>query len=206
MLHQKNLFILSILFLSFSFGLTAQGTMFGVKGALVNSSFLGEDAQSTDNKTGYSAGVFLQIPTESGIFTLQPELVFTRKGATNNIGSVSESIELDYLDIPVLAKIGLPIGSLKPNIFAGPYASLKVREQYQVTEELTGATFTEEDQIRSWDYGAVFGGGLDFSAGNSVITVDARYNVGLAQLEEAEEPKDIKNGVFSLNLGIAFGL
>lgn len=189
------------------FSMQAQTTAaFGAKVGWINSKFLGEDADNQNNKSGLSAGVFLNITSGNEIIGFQPELLFSQKGSDFQVGNIREDYRLSYIEVPMLLKVSVPISSLRPNIFAGPYASFKVSETYTYTEVLTGATLTGEDNTKSIDYGAIFGAGLDVNLSSAIITVDGRYNLGLQELEDADEPKDIKNGSFSFNVGIAFKL
>lgn len=192
--------------MTISSSLEAQSTVLGVKGGWINSGFLGEDADEQDKKSGINAGLFLSSTAENGIIGFQTELLFNQKGSSFQLGNFKEEYKLSYLEVPVLLKVSIPVGALKPNIFAGPYAAFKLSESYTYTDLLTGFDIESSDNTKTLDYGAVFGGGLDIDLNTTVITFDGRYNLGLRELENVEEPKDIKNGSFSFNVGIGFKL
>jgi hypothetical protein len=62
----------------------------------------------------------------------------------------------------------------------------------------------DEALLKNNDYGAIFGGGLNLG---SHFQMDVRYSLGLQkviQTVEGEPGVDIKNGVWSATIGIAF--
>ncbi len=201
----KRVVLVLVILMSVTVFATAQSsTFFGVKGGWLNSGFIGEDASSQDQKSGFNAGFFLNVTAANGIIGFQPEVLFSQKGSTIQAGNIREDYELNYVDIPVLMKLSLPLDVLRPNVFVGPYASFKVSETYTYTETVTDFSTQSEGNTKDFDYGAVFGGGLDIHLDNIILSVDGRYNLGLQELEKVEEPKDIKNGSFGLNIGVGF--
>ncbi|GAH00873.1 unnamed protein product, partial [marine sediment metagenome] len=117
-------------------------------------------------------------------------------------------IKLDYLEIPVLAKIIVPTpGGVKPCLFAGPVLALKLSGKMKA--EYAGESVEEDiedEDMKSTDFGLVIGAGLDFGLGVSgmgKLTVDIRYSLGLSTISTFEGD-DVKNGVFSLMVGFSF--
>ncbi|HOT69444.1 MAG TPA: porin family protein, partial [Candidatus Saccharicenans sp.] len=113
----------------------------------------------------------------------------------------SEKIYGDYLEIPLLIKVKIPLPGIKPVVFAGPAVGFKLREKYELNgEELP----LEEKILKNNDYGAIFGAGLDIGRH---FMIDVRYSLGLQKIitavEEGTSP-DVKNGVWSATIGIAF--
>ncbi|MDW3229987.1 MAG: porin family protein, partial [Acidobacteriota bacterium] len=107
----------------------------------------------------------------------------------------------DYLEIPLLLKIRIPTPGIQPAIFAGPSVGFKLREKLTFDGQDVPL---EESLLENNDYGAIFGAGLDLGRH---FMIDVRYSLGLKKVLtaiEGEEPVDVKNGVWSATIGIAF--
>jgi hypothetical protein len=169
----------------------AAGVKFGIKGganiANVNGNFTGE-LSNWKSTVGFCAGIFLELNL-GRILTIQPEVLYTVKGADSGTGK----LKFDYLEIPVLLKIRIPTGSVHPFVFAGPAFGFSLRAL------IDGVKISD---MPTADYGAVLGGGLQL--GRS-IHIDARYTMGLQKLAIPDlDTIDLKNGVLSATLGLAF--
>jgi Outer membrane protein beta-barrel domain len=170
---------------------SAAGIKFGLKGganiANVNGNW--NDALGDWKSTvGFCGGIFLEL-NFGKVLTIQPEVLYTMKGADMGDGK----LKFDYLEIPVLLKVRIPTGNIHPFIFAGPAFGFNLKaaiDEYQL------------DGMPTADYSAVLGGGLQL--GRSVH-IDVRYTMGLQKLEIPDlETIDLKNGVLSATLGLAF--
>ena len=168
--------------------------------------FLEEDVES---RTGFCVGFYLTYSI-SEMFAIQPEILFTTKGATyqEEIYDVTlkASVNLSYIDIPVLAKLLIPTqSSIKPSIFAGPYVGINLSGKSRI--EIDGEAEEEDiEDLKDYDLGLIIGGDIDFKPaflGKGSITVDIRYALGLTTLSE-EEDVDVKNGVILLMIGYNF--
>ncbi len=170
---------------------SAAGIKFGLKGganiANVNGNW-DEALGDWKSTVGFCGGIFLEL-NFGKVLTIQPEVLYTMKGADTGDGK----LKFDYLEIPVLLKVRIPTGSIHPFIFAGPafgFALKAAIDEYQL------------DGMPTSDYSAVLGGGLQL--GRS-IHVDVRYTMGLQKLEIPDlDTIDLKNGVLSATLGLAF--
>jgi hypothetical protein len=184
------------------------GVQFGIKGGGNMAKVTGQDAQDINttlkNKVGFVAGVFVAFNMGS-VFTLQLEALYTMKGVTMEVTDVSttyiEKIYGNYIEIPLLLKLRIPTPLVSPFVFAGPAVGFKLSEKLNVdgTDVPLG-----EALLKNNDYGAIFGGGLNIG---SHFQIDVRYSMGLQKVIstlEGETPLDIKNGVWSATVGIAF--
>ena len=170
---------------------SAAGIKFGLKGganiANVNGNWNDElgDWKST---VGFCGGIFLEL-NFGRVLTIQPEVLYTMKGADTGDGK----LKFDYLEIPILLKVRIPTGTIHPFIFAGPAFGFNLKaliEGYEISD------------MPPADYSAVLGGGLQL--GRS-IHIDVRYTMGLQKLDIPDlETIDLKNGVLSATLGLAF--
>lgn len=154
-------------------GLTA-----GVNMAKVSSS----DFTDAKNRTGFNAGVYLAIPV-AHVLDIQPELLYTRKGAKVNLNPGSGDIALDYLEVPVLAHINMgATPGVTPQIFFGPAVAFKVGCKLNGSDSGVSVSMNCDDagtDMNSVDMGVVGGVGLMFGVGGHRAGISARYDAGL---------------------------
>ena len=198
--------VAAFLFLLLSPSVLKADVQFGLRVGGNSAKLTGDDLKDIEatvkSKVGFVGGVFLAFNLGKMI-TIEPEILYTMKGGTveDTAGEYSEKVSGDYLEIPLLIKVKLPFGSVRPVIFAGPAVGFKLREKYELNgEELP----LEEKILKNNDYGAIFGAGLDIGRH---FMIDVRYSLGLQKIitavDEGTSP-DIKNGVWSATIGIAF--
>jgi len=186
----------------------AAGVQFGIKGGGNMAKLTGADIQDINTtlkeKVGFVAGVFVAFNVGS-VFTLQLEGLYTMKGvnmvAIDVDPNVSQKIYGNYIEIPLLFKFKIPLPLVSPFVFVGPSVGFKLSEKLTVDGQDVPLT---EALLKNNDYGAIFGGGLNIG---SHFQIDVRYTLGLQKViatVEGETPLDIKNGVWSATVGIAF--
>ncbi len=215
---RKGCTLLILMVIIFSCPLGAQNqARFGVKGGLNFANFTGADVDpgvnennvDFESRTGFVIGGWVEFPV-SEIFSVQPELYYSMKGATDKEKEGDQTIKIsflfNYLELPVLFKIKIPVeGTVHPNLFLGPFFAFKMKGDFKIEVEDQSLTTKLED-LKSTDYGLVFGGGIDFDLGGRRLNIEARYNMGFAKIFPAEdgETPDIKNKVISLMVGYGF--
>jgi hypothetical protein len=150
-----------------------------------------------DKFKGYHAGLIGDLNL-GGHFYLQPQLLFSRKGAVHlsSVGAKEMKIKMNYLEMPVnvLYKINLPFGK----VFGGTGVTLSYavggkQEQDGVTKKLfsnTGNTWRREDLSLNFTAGVEFSNGLFVSANSQKGLVDI-YKAGAG----------IKNRSMSVSVG-----
>ena len=179
---------------------------YGVKGGLSLANLYGDDISDVDSKIGFTAGAFLNIGT-SGQISIQPELLYTMKGAKDDVLGLEEKLKLNYIEVPILIKWTSPSeGTIRPNLFIGPAPAFLMSAKF---EETFGGVLVEidiKDEVKSFDFGVVFGGGLDFAAGSGSFVIDIRYTLGLTSVDDSGFDADLKNKVFSASIGYALGV
>jgi hypothetical protein len=141
------------------------------------------------------------------LLAIQPEILYSQKGPKWDAPlydvALDGTVKLDYLEIPVLIKILIPVGAnarIRPNLFAGPYMGFKMSARLKYTWGSTSEDRTI-DQIKSTDFGYVFGGGLDFVVGKGKITLDVRYGMSFSTIFTDSTQK---NQTISAMLGYSF--
>jgi hypothetical protein len=192
---------------------------FGLRGGVNLTRFVGGDAGDVESRKGLNLGMSLPL-FSIGPLSLAPELYYSQKGATQSAlaGVPSFTFEVDYIEVPILAKLTLPLNSsrsLRAYLAGGAAYAWNVNcsfsSQTAGTQELSenscGETFGSFDTaMQKADRGMVFSGGLDFTVpGMGGLNLDARLVRGLARLREGETASDIKNQAFSLMLGYYLG-
>ncbi len=178
----------------------------GLKGGLnlANMSFSHSDLSvSPGNRTAWMAGAFVEFPLAKNL-ALQPEAIVSTKGATLSPGgSASVSINLTYVDVPVLLRLDVPTnGRTVPFVYAGPNVGFLLRAKAVAT---FGGSKSEEDMkkdMKSTEFGVALGGGVRFGS----FLVEARYLQGLtnvARLDSGETGKATTR-VFKVIAGVRF--
>ena len=181
----------------------AQEASWGVKGG-VNLATLSvsnvEPKPEFDYRIGLIAGGFFTWPLSSHL-DLQPEALFSQQGASfDSLGTAT--IKTDYLITPILVRYKLESGSGLV-LFAGPSLGFKLRAN--ATSDFGGGSVTDDigDEIESFDYGVVFGGGWE--AGR--FSIDGRYTWGLRRIgvdEDEAGSQQTKHRVIAVLAGIRF--
>jgi hypothetical protein len=185
----------------------AQGPSMGIKGGLNLSNLYIDDVDDENARVGFNLGIYGQV-LSSETFALQPELLFSTKGARDEFnGVIDQEIEfnLNYLDLPLLAVFKLGESA---EIHAGGYASYLLNANITTEGDIGGGNDDiDRDHLKSFDYGLVGGFGLNFGA----LQIGARYNYGLVKIAESDAAElvigDAKNSVaqiylaFDLNTG-----
>lgn len=174
----------------------------GIRAGLNLASVHGDDVSiegvSPENRVALSGGLFAGIRVAPSVL-VQPEVLYTQKGARYEVAGEEAVIKLDYVEVPVLLKGRFGSGSARPSIFAGPAVAFKVsgKTEFQGEEE-------DAEDVKSTDFGIVFGAGLDLVVGSGAFTIDARYTLGLTTFVDIPDPDDVKNGVWTFSVGYAF--
>ncbi len=202
------------------FGLTqANAQNFGFKGGYNYSSFNGEVAKDNTLKglSGFYVGALLELPL-GDVLSLQPEVIYSRQGAAwekdYNIpilgkGSLKNDIKLDYLNIPVMAKVNLgPLflqGGVQFGFLVGKPETSSTVNGRRVTEEL------DKDAYASFDFGVGAGLGVNLS---QHFFIEARYTHSLTNALDPDnnslknarisDDNNFKNAVLSVGLGVKF--
>ena len=197
------------------FGLTqANAQNFGFKGGYNYSSFNGEVAKDNTLKglSGFYVGALLELPL-GDVLSLQPEVIYSRQGAAweqkNILGEFKKDLKLDYLNIPVMAKVNLgPLflqGGVQFGFLVGKPEVSYTRGAQRVTEKV------DKDAYAAFDFGVGAGLGVNLS---QHFFVEARYTHSLTNaldpnnnsLKNAHisDDNNFKNAVLSLGLGVKF--
>ena len=197
---KKLFFTISLILLglvSFSQAKVELGLKGGLNLANINTE---EPSTNFENATGYHGGLYLLV--KAATFGVQPEILYSTRGAKGDvtIGGVAEDFQQDfvYLDIPVMAKLYLPLGL---NLQAGPQFGLLM------SADGTTADYDDDgspdpitkDSYKNADLSAVLGAGWDAPFG---LRFSARYIIGLNDINDFSGAQEAaKNRTFQVSLG-----
>ncbi|HEV8195556.1 MAG TPA: porin family protein [Gemmatimonadales bacterium] len=180
---------------------------FGVLAGATFAKLGGKDTEGENikNRTGFAGGGFVGLGVSKN-FEIEPEVLFVQKGAKASETGFTENLKVSYVEVPVLLKLRFPGksgGTVVPHIYAGPYLGFKAGCHLSGTEGSTsfsGNCADEDFNIKSTDFGATFGGGVD--VGRAII--DVRYDLGFSKISDDVSSNDIKTRTLYLLVGWTF--
>lgn len=162
---------------------------------------------STGTRTGFMVGGFADFGV-SPIISIKPGVRFVMKGftGTNNLTGVTFTDKLNYLEIPLLLQVNVPLQRIKPYFTAGPTLGI----QLSASEELTNGTQVQDADASSIygtiDIGLYFGGGLSFHvANNTDVFTGFGYSLGLSNISKVTTFQGKNYGIQFIS-GIKFSL
>jgi opacity protein-like surface antigen len=150
---------------------------FGVKAGYANTNFAGD--ADTDAASNFYVGGLVDFSISEKLH-IQPELLYSMEGADG------DELNLDFIRIPVMFKYYVAEGF---NLQAGPEFAF-----------VAGGGLIKE-ALKSFDYGLGLGAGYELTSG---LMFDARYNFGLADLNDAGGSGKINTTSFQIGLGYRF--
>ena len=144
---------------------------------------------------GFDGGALLEIGVASK-FKLQPELNYSIIGLELNDGQNEATIKFRYVDVALLAKLGV---CKNVNLFAGPQVGF-------LTWAKRDSSFTNEmidlkNDFKDHDYGLV--AGAEYKLGNHIF-LSGRYYHGLYNVAESWNDFVLRNRYISFRIGYIF--
>ena len=193
-----------------------QSSALGLKGGLNVSTLSIEDPAQPDleveSRTGLVMGAFLECGGESW-FALQGEVNYSQNGAKVRGGSSASRIDLDYIRVPVLimARVGRKESTLYPLVYAGPQLAFQVSCGVEADSDGGSQSYDCDSEeledpleTRNVEFGLVFGGGVEYLFGGFKMELDARYNLGLTNMNGGTDASvaSLKNRGWSFTVGL----
>ena len=195
--------------------LSAQQISIGFRGGVASTTAAVDPELSLAARTGVlvSAGVGFQFTELLGA---QAEVQFVQRGARialpTGIGRVAGTYQLDYLQLPLLLKVGLTEGRLRVFAVAGP--TLGVLFSAQASGSVAGidTTLSATDDFKNNEWAIEFGGGTEIDLDPMIaLTADVRYDLGLTNVLNQSDFPPLQLNQMRLNglkaeVGILFRL
>ena len=181
----------------------------GLKGGPCLATLGGDDADDAGTRTSFGGGLFAQGDFSENV-ALRFEALFLHKGADYDDGGQDEELSLDYLELPILFVLQLPV-SLETtlNAFAGPTIGIGMGAEYE--SRFGNSTVIEDvdDQFADLDVGLAIGVGASVAVQSVVIGFDARFDAGLTGAGEDDAPGEqfeVKNRAWLFLASLGFPL
>ena len=169
----------------------AQMANFGLKGGLNLATWSKNNSGvGYQNRAGFNAGLYANVPIGTNL-AIQPEVVYSSQGTKYTIANAEHNLALNYVNIPVMlqAKVG---GGVYAQ--AGPQIGFLTGTADKVNGVETNYFSTND--FKKTDVAVGFGLGY---SGASPLGIDARYNLGLTNIN-AVGSNSIKNNVLQIGL------
>lgn len=186
----KKILMLSLAVFAFS-ALKAQSPSFGIKAGLNTSNLWVKDANSSDYITGLHAG-FLAHLHLSDRWALQPEIMYSGQGGEVTAGSLTNKLNLHYVNVPVLFQYMFDNGF---RLQAGPQIGFLASANNQAK----GLESDAKDDFKPVDISFPVGLGYLSKSG---LGIDGRWVPGLSEIQKSGKPT--ANNVFQLGLFYQF--
>lgn len=220
-MKKLNLIFIFLMFISFQsyaqITITPRvGTTFSTIGF---SDELQNELFGSNNKSnvGIIGGVELGIGI-SDLFSIQTGVNYTQKGTKYEEGNESLSAGLNYIELPLLARVSFGSDKVKAYVNAGPSLGFALGGKFKgesdglsFEEDITFGDGEDDAFSNSVDFGLQFGAGIGYAVGPGSIVLDLRYGLGLSNLFETPDNVDRSllkstNNVFAVSLGYAIPL
>lgn len=184
--------ILTIAVVAFAASVSAQDFSYGLKGGLNLATF------TNDSEAKLKPSIYIGGFAEwrlGDVLAISPELYYSRQGAAANMQGLKVKSRLNYLNLPVLAKLYLTDAL---SLDLGPQIGFLINSvAWAKANGNTGTT--KMKGVNSVDVS--FPVGLTFNFGNYLV--QGRYNIGLTQIND-DDPDKSKNSVIQLGVGYRF--
>lgn len=206
--------ILYTLFLGVTVTAQTQKVKLGVKAGLnVSSLAFDESELNSSNKTGFTAGLMVEIPLLKN-FSFQPEVLYSQQGTKNSFSdsdvtnsNYKSTIELNYLNIPVMLKYYVIKGL---SLQAGPQIGILLKANNKYQDNFLGYENQESFDLK--DYSAGIDTSVNFGLGyqfKDKFYTDLRYNISYLNVFKDGDTNhfinsDMKNRVFQVTIGYFF--
>lgn len=221
----KKLLVLLVTCIILCTAVQAQVSVIPKVGVTFSSIVYENNPENQIAKTGFLVGAGLNLPIIEDLLSVQPELLFIQKGSAFDAEDVDIKFRetLNYIEVPVLAKLAFGSDLIKFHVSAGPSIGLGLGGNYKFTgddaddlEDLVGSldgdvsfgTDDDDSYNNRLDVGAQFGLGAGFKVGPGSLILDLRYGLGLSNLlkEDADlgiDESEGKNRLIAISLGYA---
>ncbi|WP_400194130.1 porin family protein [Hymenobacter sp. B81] len=199
----RNLFLPLALVAAGASPALAQRVHVGLKAGTSYTKLRGNDPEQLSSASnayylGFHGGALVNFAVTQAV-SIQPELLYSQKGARNKINHDYHT-RLHYLDLPIAVKVAL--GQTGFFVDAGPQFGYLLRGKSGVGKY----TYKVHDQYERIDIGFVAGLGYQLPIG---LQAGFRYNGGFTRLNKPIiinnsrilATDDIRNGAFQFYLG-----
>jgi Outer membrane protein beta-barrel domain len=159
--------------------------------------------------TGFAGGVQLQHELTNTVF-VRAGVLYSMRGAKATAQGTTGTFKINYVEIPVVAgyDFASPEARVVPFVYAGGQFAFKTGCTAEGAGQIVSCDNFLGSSVSGTDLGLTFGAGVTFPAGNGQLDIDARYLLGLTNLESgATTSSSVKNRGFTVGVGyfVPFG-
>lgn len=170
---------------------------FGVRGG-VNFASFNDASLDVGSNTGFMGGFYVQYSIANSPIVIQPEILYSQKGAEYESQAGTVTANLNYIEIPVLAKFNYVLdGPLTPYVAAGPYVGFLISSSQEASGKIPAEGLN--DEFKTVDFGVAVGAGINYKRFN----LGVRYDAGLTTVFDADDAS-AKNGNIAIIAGYSF--
>lgn len=163
----------------------AQHVNIGIKGGVNVYNIKNDNNVKYDTKIGFNVGLLGHIHLAKQV-ALQPEIVYSTQGAKYTTASIETKLNLAYLNVPLLIQYMFDNGF---RLQAGPQIGFLVSAKAK-----TGSAEIDLKQnLKKVDF--ALSAGIGYVHPSSGFGVDARYNIGLSNINENATVKSYNRGL-----------
>lgn len=175
---------------------SSQKVSFGLKGGLNVSNLHNSDNTGLDTKSkiGFNAGALAHIHLAPQL-ALQPEVYYSAQGAKYDIANNEGKINLGYINVPVMIQYLFDNGF---RLQAGPQVGFLINAKNKIASTETDI----KDNLKKVDFGAT--AGISYVHPSSGVGVDARYNLGLSDINDTNASYNTTNRGFQVGVFYIF--
>jgi hypothetical protein len=158
----------------------------------------------TRQRPGLVGGLLVDVDaTRTAGFTLGA--LYSQRGAKMRaevlgFGVGTVDFNMEYLEVPLLARVGVGGGETAFSVLAGGMVGVPVRARAIFSSFGFDEDESFTDALPDIDFGVTIGGRADFGRGS----VTAWYTHGLTDLSEGFSPEPVKHRVFTVLAGWRF--
>lgn len=200
----KKILFTAIAAIALTFSAQAQKINYGLKVGVNLSTLDGIEVGKCDERTGFAAGVFAEIPFGNR-FSIQPELLYNEKGGLQRFAETDVKgiikHNLHYVSLPVAFKYRIVKGlafEVGPelNYLAFGEEKLDLYANHQTIQDRSKVT----DNLEQFDLAGI--AGLSYTTKNG-LSLGVRYSYGFMNVNKENNPgvTDLQNRNFQFLLG-----
>jgi len=180
----------------------AQEKTVGLVAGVGLSTMTGNDlSDGTKTRVGFTGGIFVDIPVGGGNVAIEPEVLYSSKGAKYDNEFYTGSYVFDYIEVPVLFKWSQQPSGDGFSLFAGPAVNFNISCKDKGHDNTFDEDYDEDCSAYDASPNTVISGvvGAGYSKGRAGIEVRYDFDLGDALKDDtSDENYDAKNQVWQI--------
>lgn len=142
------------------------------------------DEPALFTRHGFVGGAFILFCLRPHL-SLQTEILYAKKGSGGGLGPRTEWM-LDYLEIPVLIRADVSVARSTSFFILGGFESdVNINSKYRIYNSAGKSFDFNIGNVKTFDWGAVAGGGISHLFKKVILSLELRYVFGLNSLVDS---------------------